>query len=42
LFEKPGLRKKMGQAGYRQVQNGQGAVDRTLKLIESLITEEAG
>ena len=42
LFNDPALRDRMGQAGYQQVLGGQGAVDRTLELVEVLFTEGAG
>jgi 3-deoxy-D-manno-octulosonic-acid transferase len=42
LFNAPELRDRMGRAGYVLVQNGQGAVGRTLEMIGSLLTPTAG
>jgi 3-deoxy-D-manno-octulosonic-acid transferase len=42
LFNDPALRDRMGQAGYQQVLSGQGAVNRTLELVEVFFTEGAG
>ena len=41
-FGDPELVAGMGRAGLHSVQSGQGAVDRTLALIESVFTEAAG
>jgi 3-deoxy-D-manno-octulosonic-acid transferase len=38
LFKAPDLRDRMGRAGFALVQNGQGAVGRTLEIIGSLLT----
>lgn len=42
LFEDPVLRDDMGRAAHELFQNGQGAVDRTLALVERAFTGEAG
>ena len=41
-FREPALIAEMGRAGLGRVQSGQGAVQRTLALIESVFTEGAG
>ena len=41
-FGDPARIAEMGRAGLDRVQSGQGAVDRTLVLIESVFTEAAG
>jgi 3-deoxy-D-manno-octulosonic-acid transferase len=41
-FRNPALIAGMGRAGFEQVQKGQGAVNRTLDVIESMLTEAAG
>lgn len=42
LFEEPETRDRMGQAGRELFLSGQGAVVRTLEIIDSLLTAEAG
>jgi 3-deoxy-D-manno-octulosonic-acid transferase len=42
LFKAPELRDRMGRAGFALVQKGQGAVGRTLGIIETLLTPAAG
>ena len=42
LFADPDQRDRMGQSGARLVRSGQGAVDRTLELIEARLTPTAG
>lgn len=42
LFEEPETRDRMGQAGHELFLSGQGAVVRTLEIIDSLLTAEAG
>jgi 3-deoxy-D-manno-octulosonic-acid transferase len=42
LFNGPELRDRMGRAGFALVQNGQGAVGRTLEMIASLLTPTTG
>jgi 3-deoxy-D-manno-octulosonic-acid transferase len=42
LFADPDQRDRMGQSGARLVRSGQGAVDRTLVLIEAQLTPTAG
>jgi len=42
LFRQPEQRDRMGRAGFELVRNGQGAVGRTLDLIESVLTEATG
>jgi 3-deoxy-D-manno-octulosonic-acid transferase len=39
LFSEPDLRDRMGQAGYALVKSGQGALDRTLDIVNGLITQ---
>ena len=39
LFNDPELRDQMGQAGMNLVQSGQGALQRTLDLIDGVLTE---
>ena len=41
LFNDPELRDQMGQAGMRLVKSGQGALQRTLELIDGVLTEAA-
>jgi len=38
LFSEPELRDRMGQAGLALVKSGQGAVNRTLEIVDGLIT----
>jgi len=38
LFNEPELRDRMGQAGFKLVRSGQGALDRTLEIVDSLLT----
>jgi 3-deoxy-D-manno-octulosonic-acid transferase len=42
LFGDAELRDRMGRAGFELVRNGQGAVGRTLAIIEEMLTAEAG
>lgn len=42
LFGEPALRAQMGQAGLRRVESGQGALERTLALVDGAITPAAG
>ncbi len=42
LFRQPDLREQMGRAGLELVKSGQGALERTLEIVEGLITPEAG
>lgn len=42
LFKEPETRDTMGRAGARLVRSGQGAVDRTLDIVDQLITRGAG
>ena len=42
LFQDPILRDDMGRAAHQLFKNGQGAVDRTLFLLEKVLTREAG
>jgi 3-deoxy-D-manno-octulosonic-acid transferase len=39
LFNDPELRDRMGQAGIRLVSSGQGALNRTLEIIDGLLTQ---
>ncbi len=41
LFRQPDLREQMGRAGLELVKSGQGALERTLEIVEGLITPEA-
>jgi len=41
LFSEPDLRDRMGQAGYALVKSGQGALKRTLDIVDGLITPKA-
>ena len=38
LFSHPDLREKMGHAGLELFKNGQGALERTLKIVDRLIS----
>jgi 3-deoxy-D-manno-octulosonic-acid transferase len=38
LFNDPELRDRMGQAGVKLVRSGQGALDRTLEVVDGLLT----
>jgi 3-deoxy-D-manno-octulosonic-acid transferase len=42
LFNEPELRDRMGRAGFELVRSGQGALDRTLEIIDGLITRATG
>jgi 3-deoxy-D-manno-octulosonic-acid transferase len=42
LFSEPEQRDRMGRAGFDLVRNGQGAVGRTLEIIEALLTPATG
>jgi len=42
LFSEPETRDRMGRNGLQLVKSGQGALDRTLDLVEQLITRAAG
>lgn len=42
LFKQPDLRNQMGRAGLDLVKNGQGALERTLEIVEELIIPGAG
>ena len=42
LFRQPDLRNQMGRAGLELVKSGQGALERTLEIVEGLITPGAG
>ena len=42
LFTRPELRDQMGQAGLKLVRSGQGALERTLELVDELITPATG
>jgi 3-deoxy-D-manno-octulosonic-acid transferase len=42
LFRDPELRKRMGEAGKDLVKSGQGALARTLQIVEELLTAKAG
>ena len=42
LFSRPERRDQMGQAGLKLVRSGQGALERTLKLVDELITAVTG
>ncbi|MDH3939567.1 MAG: lipid IV(A) 3-deoxy-D-manno-octulosonic acid transferase [Xanthomonadales bacterium] len=42
LFNEPELRDRMGRAGIELVKSGQGALERTLEVIESVITRATG
>lgn len=42
LFSQPEKRDRMGRAGFELVRNGQGAVGRTLDLIESVLNRATG
>ena len=39
LFNDPELRDRMGRAGFELVRSGQGALDRTLEIVDSLLTQ---
>ncbi len=41
LFKQPDLRNQMGRAGLELVKSGQGALERTLEIVEELITPGA-
>jgi 3-deoxy-D-manno-octulosonic-acid transferase len=41
LFSEPETRDRMGRNGLKLVKSGQGALDRTLKLVEQLLTRAA-
>ena len=42
LFNEPELRDRMGQAGFELVRSGQGALDRTLELVDGRLTRATG
>jgi 3-deoxy-D-manno-octulosonic-acid transferase len=42
LFRQPEKRDRMGRAGFELVRNGQGAVGRTLDMIDSVLTATTG
>ena len=42
LFRQPDLRHQMGRAGLELVKSGQGALERTLEIVEGLFTPKAG
>jgi 3-deoxy-D-manno-octulosonic-acid transferase len=42
LFDQAELRDRMGRAALALVRDGQGALNRTLAIVEELLTEEAG
>ena len=42
LFKQPDLRNKLGRAGLELVKSGRGSLERTLEIIEELITQGAG
>ena len=42
LFRDPDLREQMGRAGMDLVKSGQGALARTLQIVEELLTVKAG
>jgi 3-deoxy-D-manno-octulosonic-acid transferase len=42
LFKQPDLRDQMGRAGLELVKSGQGALERTLEIVEELITPGVG
>jgi 3-deoxy-D-manno-octulosonic-acid transferase len=42
LFRDPELRRRMGQAGRELVSGGQGALARTLQIVEEVLTAKAG
>jgi 3-deoxy-D-manno-octulosonic-acid transferase len=42
LFSDPELRDRMGRAAYELVRSGEGAVERTLQLLESTVTPATG
>lgn len=42
LFSAPELRDRMGRAGHGLVQSGQGALNRTLEMIDGLVTPATG
>ncbi len=42
LFSEPELRDRMGRAGVELVRSGQGAVDRSLEIVDRLITPATG
>jgi 3-deoxy-D-manno-octulosonic-acid transferase len=42
LFRQPDLRDQMGRAGLELVKSGQGALERTLEIVEGLITPGVG
>jgi len=42
LFKQPDLRDKLGRAGLELVKSGRGSLERTLEIIEELITQGAG
>ena len=42
LFSRPGLRDQMGQAGLNLVKSGQGALERTLEIVDEMITPATG
>jgi 3-deoxy-D-manno-octulosonic-acid transferase len=42
LFRQADLRKQMGLAGLELIKGGQGALQRTLEIVQELITPEAG
>jgi 3-deoxy-D-manno-octulosonic-acid transferase len=42
LFRQPDLRDQIGRAGLELVKSGQGALERTLEIVEGLITPAAG
>lgn len=42
LFSAPELRDRMGRAGHGLVQSGQGALSRTLEMIDGLVTPATG
>ena len=41
LFNDPELRDRMGREGFKLVKSGQGALDRTLEIVDSLLTRAA-
>jgi len=42
LFSDPELRDRMGRAGFDLVRDGQGALNRTLEIVDGLITRATG
>jgi 3-deoxy-D-manno-octulosonic-acid transferase len=42
LFSEPELRDRMGLAGFELVRSGQGALNRTLEIVDGLITRATG